>query len=951
MAWSQNYKDLAHLVCQVTREVFEASAGRLKVVGRAGVGIDNVDLGSATEVRAWGRWSNVGIDNVDLGSATEVRAWGRWSNVGIDNVDLGSATEVRAWGRWSNVGIDNVDLGSATECGCLVVNAPTANTVAAAEHGIALLCSMARNIPAANASMKAGQWERESFVGTSLSGKTLAVIGFGKGLVASPHAMKGLAASPHVMKGLVASPHVMKGLAASPHAMKGLAASPHAMKGLAASPHAMKGLAASPHVGSEVAKRAKGLGMNVIAYDPYASAEKAAAMGAHMATFEDALRVADFFSLHMPLTPATKNLFDGNAFSKIKRGARIINVARGGVICEKSLLQALESGQVAQAALDVYKEEPPNFETNALIRHPRVICTPHLGASTAEALEGVALEVVEAVLDALEGKLSPNAVNAPMVPAEVLKELQPYIRLAEGLGKAAVSLVGETGFHDVNITYSSPRGDDLDSRLLRAMVIKGILEEVTTARVNLVNADLLARNRGFKVFEVTVYSDGSDILTSMSVSLGTNASKFSAAVDRASRIYVEGQVRNGAPFITKIGNFDLELPVQGCVLLTRQVDQPGIVAGISTLLAKDECNISFMTVGRTGKNMEAIMAIGIDQDGNVGQRNEWYSKGLELIHKGKAGVLLLAGGQGTRLGSIIPKGCYDIGLPSGKSLFQDTLSHFEEHDYFGLLKEQVHFFQQGFLPCLTVEGKIILETPSRIAKAPDGNGGIYRALQRSGLLNKMCEEGVECLDVYCVDNALARIADPLFLGYCHSRGAEVGARVVSKAYPEEKVGVFALRDNRLAVVEYSEIDPAVSSSLDPDHPGELLYNWANICMHYFSTSWLHKDGPVQGIKLELFIFDPFPIAEPENVALVQVERAAQFAPVKNAPGSSTDSPETARAAILSLHSSWVKAAGGKVTSEEGLEVSALISYAGEGLEDLCEGATFTSASSETLLRP
>ncbi|KXZ53603.1 hypothetical protein GPECTOR_6g520 [Gonium pectorale] len=455
---------------KVTRAVFEASKGRLKVVGRAGVGVDNVDLAAATEY------------------------------------------------------------------GCLVVNAPTANTVAAAEHGIALLCAMARNVPQADASIKAGKWDRNTYVGTSMVGKTIAIYGFGK-------------------------------------------------------------------VGSEVARRAKGLGMSVVAYDPYASQEKAAAQGVQLVTFDEALAAGDFHSLHMPLTPGTKNLFGDSAFAKIKKGSRIINVARGGVIDEAALLRALDAKNVSQAALDVFMEEPPKFEGNPLIGRPDVICTPHLGASTTEAQEGVAIEVVEAVVDALAGKLSSNAVNAPMVPPEILKELQPYIVLAEGLGKAAVGLVKDSGFTDIAITYSSPRGDDLDTRLLRAMVIKGVLEEITTAKVNLVNADLLSKNRGLKLTEVNVRSgEGSEVLSSMSVALGTADSKFSAAVDKTKRIYVEGKVMNGQPFLTKIGNFDVELLVSGSVLLTRQRDQPGIV------------NISFMTVSRTAKDGEAIMAIGIDTE-------------------------------------------------------------------------------------------------------------------------------------------------------------------------------------------------------------------------------------------------------------------------------------------------------------------------------------------------
>ncbi|KAG2434634.1 hypothetical protein HXX76_007528 [Chlamydomonas incerta] len=491
---------------KVTRAVFEASHGRLKVVGRAGMGVDNVDL------------------------------------------------------------------AAATEAGCLVVNAPTANTVAAAEHGIALLCAMARNIPQADACMKGGRWERGAYVGTSLTGKTIAVYGFGK-------------------------------------------------------------------VGSEVSRRARGLGLSVVAYDPYASAEKAAAQGVQLVTFDEALQVADFHTLHMPLTPGTKGLFSDSAFARMKRGARIINVARGGVIDEAALLRALESKQVAQAALDVFLDEPPTFDNHPLIHRPDVICTPHLGASTTEAQEGVALEVVEAVVDALAGNLSVNAVNAPMVPAEILRELQPYIVLAEGLGRAAVGLVsnsssgsaaggggphggsgphgGKGGFGDIAITYSSPRGDDLDTRLLRAMVIKGVLEETTTSKVNLVNADLLARNRGLRITEVSIRAGGdgaAEVLTSMSVALGTADSKFSGAVDRTNRIYVEGRVVGGTPFLTKIGNFDVELAVQGSVMLTRQRDQPGIVGGVGMLLSRDSVNISFMTVSRTAKDGEAIMAIGIDSE-------------------------------------------------------------------------------------------------------------------------------------------------------------------------------------------------------------------------------------------------------------------------------------------------------------------------------------------------
>ncbi|XP_028120016.1 D-3-phosphoglycerate dehydrogenase 1, chloroplastic-like [Camellia sinensis] len=362
---------------KVNRDVFEASAGRLKVVGRAGVGIDNVDL------------------------------------------------------------------AAATEHGCLVINAPTANTVAAAEHGIALLTAMARNIAQADASVKAGKWQRNKYVGVSLVGKTLAVMGFGK-------------------------------------------------------------------VGSEVARRAKGLGMHVIAHDPYAPADRARAIGVELVSFDEAIATADFISLHMPLTSATSKILNDQTFAKMKKGVRIVNVARGGVIDEEALVKALDAGIVAQAALDVFTEEPPPKDSK-LILHDRVTVTPHLGASTMEAQEGVAIEVAEAVVGALRGELAATAVNAPMVPAEVLTELKPFVELAEKLGRLAVQLVaGGSGVKSVKVTYASARApDDLDTRLLRAMTTKGLIEPISSVFVNLVNADFTAKQRGLRISEERIILDGS----------------------------------------------------------------------------------------------------------------------------------------------------------------------------------------------------------------------------------------------------------------------------------------------------------------------------------------------------------------------------------------------------------------------------------------------------------
>ena len=383
-------------------------------------------------------------------------------------------------------------------------------------------------------------------------------------------------------------------------------------------------------------------------------------------------------------------------------------------------------------------------------------------------------------------------------------------------------------------------------------------------------------------------------------------------------------------------------------------------------------------------------------------REQYRTSGLRMLAEGKLGMLLLAGGQGTRLGSSAPKGCYDIGLPSKKSLFQlqaeriqklqilaassapdvaakpirwyimtshatdaPTRAFFQENSFFGLDPAQVVFFSQGTLPALTEDGRVIMEAPGKLALAPDGNGGVYTALRSAKILEDMAANGIDAVDCFSVDNALVRLGDPLFAGFCKERGIQCGARVVAKAYPEEKVGVFARRGGNLEVVEYSELDPIEACAADAD-TGVLRYNWSNVCLHYFERRWLeemadklvaegryhvaHKQipsiaGKVPGVKLELFIFDTFPMAQ--HTALLEVQRDEEFAPVKNAPGSAADSPDTARAAILGLHQRWVEAEGGHVEEGEGVEVSPLVSYAGEGLKWV-KGRRFRSPDCDEL---
>ncbi|KAG0482534.1 hypothetical protein HPP92_010618 [Vanilla planifolia] len=460
-----------------------------------------------------------------------------------------SGGRLRVVGR-AGVGIDNVDLAAATEHGCLVVNAPNANTLAAAEHGIALLAAMARNVAQADAALKAGKWQRSKYVGVSLVGKTLAVLGFGK-------------------------------------------------------------------VGSEVARRAKGLGMHVIAHDPYAAADRARAIGVELVDFDEAISNADFISLHMPLTPSTSKVLNDETFARMKKGVRIVNVARGGVIDEDALLRALDAGIVAQAALDVFTEEPP-LSDNKLVLHENVTVTPHLGASTTEAQEGVAIEIAEAVVGALKGELAATAVNAPMVPSEVIAELAPFIVLAEKLGRIAVQLVtGGSGLKSVKISYASARApDDLDTRLIRAMIIKGLIEPVSSVFVNIVNADFVAKQRGIRITEERILLDGSpeSPLDFIQIQIANVESRFASAISETGEISVEGSVKSGITRLTKLGSFQVNVSLEGNLILCRQVDQPGMIGAVGTILAEQNVNVSFMSVGRIAPRKHAVMAIGVDEE-------------------------------------------------------------------------------------------------------------------------------------------------------------------------------------------------------------------------------------------------------------------------------------------------------------------------------------------------
>lgn len=373
---------------------------------------------------------------------------------------------------------------------------------------------------------------------------------------------------------------------------------------------------------------------------------------------------------------------------------------------------------------------------------------------------------------------------------------------------------------------------------------------------------------------------------------------------------------------------------------------------------------------------------------------KWYESGLELIADNSVAVVLMAGGQGTRLGSSAPKGCFDIGLPSKKSLFQlqaerirkvqqlaqkkhgkeaavvpwyvmtsgptrgPTEEFFKEHKYFGLEKDNVFVFEQGVLPCISNDGKILLESKSKVAVAPDGNGGLYQALINSGAVADMKKRGIKHIHAYCVDNCLVKVADPTFIGFAASKDVDIATKVVRKRNAKESVGLILEKNGKPDVVEYSEIDSATAEAKDPKNSELLKFRAANIVNHYYSyrflesiPEWAHrlphhvarkkipyvdtesgetiKPEKPNGIKLEQFVFDCFPFLTMDKFACMEVRREDEFSPLKNASGTGEDDPDTSKADIMRQGKKWLQAVGVVVTDEgddAGVEVSPMISY-------------------------
>jgi len=450
------------------------------------------------------------------------------TKVTADVID--AATSLRVIGR-AGSGLDNVDKTAASKKGIVVMNTPGGNTITTAEHTIALLFSVSRLIPQANASMKAGRWEKKKFMGAELFNKTLRII-------------------------------------------------------------------ALANIGGQVAKKAQGLDMNVIAYDPFLSEDKARATAIRKVSLDELFAESDFITIHTPMTPETKGLINAKTIRKMKSGIRIINCARGGIINEHDLYEAVKSGKVAGAALDVFEKEPP--ENNPLLELENVISTPHLGASTEEAQENVAVAVAEQVADYLIHGIIRNAVNFPSIPPDQLPRLQPYTNLAEKLGGFS-SQIFEGGVTEITVEY---RGDasEINTAPITIAAIKGYLTPILLETVNFVNAPFIAKERGIEVKEIRS-KDSGDYQSMIALRIKAKEGES----------YVAGTLFSKKdPRIILIDGFKVEIVPEGELLLMYNNDRPGVIGNIGSLLGKNNINIARMHFGRETAGGMAISVVSID---------------------------------------------------------------------------------------------------------------------------------------------------------------------------------------------------------------------------------------------------------------------------------------------------------------------------------------------------
>jgi D-3-phosphoglycerate dehydrogenase len=441
------------------------------------------------------------------------------------------AKDLKVIGR-AGIGVDNVDIPAATARGIIVMNTPFGNSITTAEHAVSLMLALARQIPEADASTRAGKWEKNKFMGVEIFGKTLGVIGCG-------------------------------------------------------------------NIGSIVADRAIGLKMKVIAFDPFLSQERAADLGVEKVEIDDLFRRADFITLHAPLTDKTRNIVNAGAIKNMKKGVRIINCARGGLVDEGALYEALKNGQVAGAAFDVFVTEPAT--ENPLFHLPNVVCTPHLGAATSEAQENVALQIAEQMSDYLLRGAITNAINFPSISAEEAPKLKPFIALAEKLGSFAGQLT-ETGISKVQLAYEGAVAQ-MNTKALTSAALAGLLRPML-GDVNVVSAPVVAKERGIVVEEVTreMPEDYESLIT------------VTVTTERQTR-HVSGTVfADGRPRIVNIKGIRMDAEFGPSMIYITNLDKPGFIGKFSSTLGEAGINIATFHVGRDAPGGNAVALIEIDGD-------------------------------------------------------------------------------------------------------------------------------------------------------------------------------------------------------------------------------------------------------------------------------------------------------------------------------------------------
>jgi len=453
---------------------------------------------------------------------------------------IAAGKKLQVIGR-AGVGVDNVDIEEATRRGIVVVNAPTGNTISAAEHTIALLLALARHIPQANASLKSGAWKRSQFMGTEVRNKTLGILGLG-------------------------------------------------------------------NVGSEVARRARGLEMKLIANDPFISAEHAQNLQVELVPMKQLFKEADFITLHAPLTAKTKGMIGDKELALVKPTVRIINCARGALIDEEALAKAVKEGRVAGAAIDVFPTEPTT--ESVLFESDNIIVTPHLGASTTEAQVFAARDVAEQIVDVFKGHPAKYAVNAPFIPAEMMSALAPFINVAATVGRLVSQLV-EGQVSAIQIKYNGEIAE-YDTKALKAAALGGLLEQVSEERVNLVNADIVAKRRGLTVVEQEE-AESENYASLVTVEATTSAGVTTVA----------GTVMRGEAHIVRIDNYWIDIvPTGGYFLFCDHLDRPGLIGAAGKITGEADINISFMHLSRLKPRGQALMILALDEDLTEKQRQQ-----------------------------------------------------------------------------------------------------------------------------------------------------------------------------------------------------------------------------------------------------------------------------------------------------------------------------------------